>query len=202
MPSRSARRNRPAGTSSIVFDPFAGRWMSGDPIETSMPCAASQASHGSLVLGQQLPDGKARQDSLIAPQCGIVRVVHARVGGDVGVAEQGRLVAGAAGGAREVVVPVVERRAVAADAVVHLVEPGIDAGACRRAGRGIGKMAQEHRALAGKPVDIRRLHDLVSGDPERVAPPLVASDEQDVGTRLPFGHEALRLNNLGMIVRQ
>ena len=56
---------------------------------------------------------------------------EARVRSDVRIAEQGRLVTQPSGGEGDVVVPPVERRAVAADAVVHLVEAGIEAGAGR-----------------------------------------------------------------------
>ncbi len=54
---------------------------------------ASQESHVLLVLGQGLADREARQRALAAFRQRVVRRLIARVGRDVGIAEQRRVVA-------------------------------------------------------------------------------------------------------------
>src|SRR5262249_32293437 len=64
----------------------------------------------------------------------------------------------------------------------HLVEPGIEAGTGRAAGRRLGIVAQEGRAIPCQGVEMRRPDARVSGIADDVAAPLVRCHEQDVGS--------------------
>ena len=114
---------------------------------------AQPGEPGAFVLGELHACGEAGEDALVGGVVGIVGRLAGGVERDVGVTEQRRVVAGAAGGAGDVVEAVGERRTVAADAVVHLVEAGIEAGAGRRAGGGLGVVIEERRALSGQRIE-------------------------------------------------
>ena len=77
---------------------------------------------------------------------GIVGRDRAGVDAGVGVAEQRRLVAEAAGHERHVVVPGVERRAVGGGPVVHQVHAGVERRPARRARHRVGEVAPERNA--------------------------------------------------------
>ena len=86
---------------------------------------------------------------------------------------------------REVVVrqPVAHRvaRHVVDDAVAAGVLAGQDRGAVRRADRRGMEGALEQRALAGEPVDVRRLHVGMAAGAELVEAQVVHQDDQEVG---------------------
>ncbi len=132
------------------------------------------------MLGQELPYAEAGQHALVALQPGVARRQAARVERDVGVAEQRRIITESPDRERDIAVASVERRAVAADAVVHLVEAGIEAGAGRRAWCGPAIVAPEQDAVGGKRVGVRSLHHRMAGGGQAIAAPLVAGDEENV----------------------
>jgi len=133
-----------------------------------------------LMLGQGLAHGEARQHVFVAAQPRIPGRKLARIERDVGVAEQGRFVAGRARRKRDVAMARIERRAVAADAVVHLVEAGVEAGAGRRAGCCPAIVTAEEHALGRERVRIWRPHDRMAGRRQAIAAPLVAGDDENI----------------------
>ena len=98
----------------------------------------------------------------------------------IGVAEQGGRVARPPRRLGHVVQAPVQRRAVGHHPVIELVGPGVEAGSARTAGRGLAVVTREPHAVAGQPIEVRRLHDRMAGDGQRVAAELVESDEEDV----------------------
>ena len=122
----------------------------------------------------------AGQQPLVACQPGIARRMDPRIGADVGVAEQHRVVAGLAGLERDVAVPRVERHAIGDRAVVVQVQPGIEAGAARRTGRRLRVVPPKQHAVARQAVQVRGLEAAVAERRKAVAPPLVRGDEKDV----------------------
>ena len=145
-----------------------------------VPARCQPGQPGAMILRHAHSYAHAGQNALVGTQPGVVARDRARVDGLVRIAEQRRVVAGPAGGKRDGVVPRIERRAVAHHPVGHLVETGIEAGTCRRAGRGLAVVAGEIHRFPCQGVDIRRAHDRVAGDPETVAAPLVGGDEKHV----------------------
>ena len=133
-----------------------------------------------LVLAERQARVEAGQDTLVVAQPRVPRVAGARIDRDVGVPEQDRRVARAPGRERDVVVPGVERGTVAADAVAHRVEPGVERGARRRARGGVGEVAGEAHAAGGQRVEVGRAHVRVTRRRQAVAAPLVGGDQQDV----------------------
>jgi hypothetical protein len=103
-----------------------------------------------------------------------------RVERRVGVAEQHRVVVQVPEQARQHRQVVAQRGAVAHHAVVHLPQPGEQRGPARRAGRAVGEVVREPDAVGRQPVQVRRLHERVSGHPQTVGPELVERDQQDV----------------------
>ena len=138
---------------------------------------------GPLVLWQELADAEAGQHAFIGSQPRIRRRVMARVGRDIGVAEERRIVAKPACRERDRVVALIERRPVAADPVVHLVKAGVEAGTRRPAGRRARKVTAKQHAFASELVGVRRSDDLVSRRRQTIAAPLVAGDEKNVRPR-------------------
>jgi hypothetical protein len=122
--------------------------------------------------------------------------MEARVRRGVRVAEQSWLIAQPSRRERHIVVACIQRRAVAADAIVHLVEACVDAGSRRGAGSCAREVAGEHHALGGQSIGVGRLDCRMSGSRQAVAPPLVACYEQNVGTlerfRLHDGFSQMR----------
>ncbi len=57
-----------------------------------------------------------------------------------------------------------------------------DRGAGRHAHRALGERVVEHRAPGGQAVEVRRLHDRMTHEPEHVGPVLVAHEEDHVGS--------------------
>jgi len=140
------------------------------------------------MLGQELAHAEARQHALIGFQPGIARRHCAWIGRDVGVAEQRWIIAEGARRQRDVAVAGVKRRAVAADAVVHLVEAGVEAGAGRRARCRTTIVPLEQRTLGGQRVGIRRLHNRMAGGGHAIAAPLVACDQKNIRAPGFSGH--------------
>ena len=135
---------------------------------------------GALVFGKQPAHAEARQHAFVAGEPRIARRQRARIERNIGVAEQRGVVAEGAHGERQIAVTGIERRAVAADPVVHLVEAGIEAGARRRTGRGPGIVAAKEHGLGSQRVDIGGLHHGMAGRRQAIAAPLVAGDEEYV----------------------
>ena len=111
-----------------------------------VPARCQPGQPGAMILRHAHSYAHAGQNALVGTQPGVVARDRARVDGLVRIAEQRRVVAGPAGGKRDGVVPRIERRAVAHHPVGHLVETGIEAGTCRRAGRGLAVVAEKYTA--------------------------------------------------------
>ncbi len=79
----------------------------------------------SLMLGQKLAGGEARQHTFIGRQVRIIGIHAACIGRRIGISKQRRVVPRPPGRQRQIIETGVERRTVAADAVVHLIEAGI-----------------------------------------------------------------------------
>lgn len=133
-----------------------------------------------LMFGQQLPDAEAGQHAFITPQPRIAGRKPARVRRHIGITEQRGVITHRACGKRDVTMAGVERRAVAADPVVHLIEAGVEAGARRRAGRRSSVVAPEQHALGHERIHIRRFHHRMSRRRQTIAAPLVAGDEKNI----------------------
>ena len=109
-------------------------------------------------------DLEAGQHALVVRQPRIVDVGdESRVDTLVGVAEQGRAVAGPLRHASDIVEPIIERRAVADDPIRHLVGARVEGGATRSAGCCLREVVGEPDAVGGERVEIRRPHDRVAG---------------------------------------
>ncbi len=134
---------------------------------------------GRHMLGQLQAHGHAGEHALIGGEDRILRGIAPGIGAGVGIAEEGRVIAGLAHLAGDIGQPVVQRRAVLHRAVVHHIEAGQHAGARGPAGRALGVVAPEGDALLGQPVEMRRAHDGVAKRREALAPPLVRRDEED-----------------------
>jgi hypothetical protein len=103
-----------------------------------------------------------------------------RIGADVGVAKQHRIVAGLAGLERDVGVPRVERHTLGDRAVVVEVQSCMQAGAAWRTGRGLRVVPPEQHTLSSESVQIRGLETRVPKRRKTIAPPLICSYEEDV----------------------
>src|SRR5687767_13393315 len=95
---------------------------------------AQPGEPGLFMLWQLHPRREPREHALVGREVRVVFGVHRWIGRDIGVSEERRIIARTACGLCDVVEAVCERRAVDADAVVHLVEAGVEACPRRRAG--------------------------------------------------------------------
>ena len=99
----------------------------------------------------------------------------------VGIAKQGRLIAGAAGLQRDISVTGIHWRPVDANPVVHKIEPGIERSPRWTARRRLGVVPGKASGVVGEGVDIRGPRVRVPQQGKAIAAPLVGSDEQDIG---------------------
>lgn len=130
-----------------------------------------------LMLRQKLAGGKARQHAFITRQMRIAGIHPARIGRRIRVAEQRRVVSRPPGRQRQIVEASIERRTVAADPVVHLIETGIERGPRRRAGCRPGIVPSEEGAFARQRIDTRRLYAAMADGRQAIAAPLVRRDQ-------------------------
>ena len=133
-----------------------------------------------FMFRQELARRKAGKHALVAGEMRVAGGKVARVRCGIGVAEQRRIVPRPPRHQGDIVETGIERRTVAADAVVHLVEPGIEAGARRRTGRCTGIMAPEQGSLTGQRIDVRSFDDRVPDGGQAIAPPLVGGDQENI----------------------
>ena len=105
---------------------------------------------------------------------------HARVRRGRGVADQGRLVAGAPHLERQVGVARVHGHRVLHDPVVHHVEPGVERGPAGPARHRLREVVAEGHAVGAEGVEVRRAQARMPEIGQAVGPPLVHHDEQDV----------------------
>ncbi len=116
----------------------------------------------------------------IGRQARVVGGQGAGVEGGVGVAEQGRCVAGLAGFTGRVGETIVQRGAVEHRTVVLGVHARVQRGPARPARRDVRPVVGEAHTTGGESIERRRAYDRVTGRRETVPPPLVDGDEQHV----------------------
>ncbi len=109
----------------------------------------------------------------------------ARIGRGRGVADQGRIVAGAAQLMGQVGEAAVERNGVLHRAMVHQVLAGQQAGPRRPAGHALGEVVAEGDALGAQPVEVGELEVVRAELGQHQPAPLVDDDQKDV---LGCGH--------------
>ena len=142
---------------------------------------------GRRPLGQQRIDRHAGADVLVVAVVGVEGRLAARVERRVGVAEEGRPVAGAAQFGEQGRVPGVEWDPVAHRSMLVGIEPGHEPRPCRTAGIGLAIVPGEVGRLKRQSVEVRRAGESMALSPEQVAAPLVDRHEQDIGAHVRHG---------------
>ncbi len=138
-------------------------------------------------LGQQRIDRHAGADVLVVAVVGVEGRLAARVERRVGIAEEGRPVAGAAEFREQGRMPRVERDPVAHRSMLMGVEPGHEPRTRGTARIGLAIMLREVRRLQRQSIEVRRAGEGMAPSPEQVAAPLVDRHEQDIGAWVDHG---------------
>ena len=121
-----------------------------------------------------------RQYFFIGGETRVFRMPGSRVEGLVRITEQNRAIPGPAAFLRDIGETRIQRAAITADPMVHLVEPGIERGAGRRARCGLTIMPLEQNPVRCQCIDIGCPHSRMTEDRETVATPLIGGNKQDV----------------------
>ena len=147
-----------------------------------------------VLAGEIEPDAEAWEHAFIAGKARVVwRLDDARIDSLVRVPEQRGIEPGPAPGPRQVVQPVVERRAVRDDPVVHLIGAGVEAGSPWGTGRGLAVVAIEPHTRRGETIEVGCADQLMAGSREAIAAELVECHQEKVQSASRGGDRQSRL---------